>query len=468
MLEVSIWNVLNPRMDKHLLWGNDIMKKYAFKGQKKKYTLQQIVQKALSQKRGDSSGITIYKQGKITKQDRNVTKQYPYIFIHSQDGTESTMWQGSTEQFFERNFPAVLQGTPQQFTELSLSQLDRLAKKQQTELMPPGQMPQRKLTKKQQTVANVHINELSDRVAEKIVEVYAVVQKQGIPKKQLSVVKRDIQQFIKDRVSLEDMDGDFITYITGLAKAYFNEHGVTQQADQAYKKVLMNTRTKGKTIEGIYTSLLDNKIIFLREIKYQEPANSAFERLLVDGFIFLILQHPNTPRNVVSAIQDRLRTFIKTRKKYESHLVPYLQDVLVLRALGRKGVADLIKIVLKKDADHMYMLASLIRNPMITGDEITKVFNAASKSVFMKQWIRHIEPVFLEIARNGKTAKAVRDKMMGIELGIDCNMDESMNIRMALASNPNLPKRDLQILEKDPCISVSLVAHKYLKKRFKK
>lgn len=261
---------------------------------------------------------------------------------------------------------------------------------------------------------------------------------------------------------------NFLDYIGGLASAYFKEHRVTQEAEQAYRKTLMNTRTKGKTIEGIYTSLLDNKIIFLKQIKYQEPANSAFERLLVDGFIFLILQHPNTPRAVVSAILDRLRTFIKTRKKYESHLVPYLQDVLTLKALGRKGVAELIKTALAKDADYMYLLTALVRNPMITGDEITKVFNGISSKAVKKQNLMHIEPVFIEIARNGKTSKSIRDKMMGVELGIDCDIDESMNIRMALASNPNLPKKDLQILENDPCVSVALVAHKYLKKRFKR
>ena len=405
----------------------------------------------------------IHKEEVRSRTNTNIKRVEP-------SSTEQTM------EFFERNFP---QGG--QMSKHSIQNFGALAKKQQTELMLPGEIPQRRLTNRQQKVADIHISELSKRLAQKIVDVYAVVQKQGIPKKQFSVIKRDIQQFITDRTfddlgrivfftdSIDKTEKQtFLDYIGKLAQAFFNEHRVTQQADQAYKKVLMNTRTKGKTIEGIYTSLLDNKIIFLRAIEYQEPANSAFERLLVDGFIFLILQHPNTPRSVVSAVLDRLRTFIKTRKKYESHIVPYLLDVLKLKSLGRKGVAELIKTALSKDADYMYLLTALIRNPMITGDEITKVFNGISSKAVKKQNLIHIEPVFIEIARNGKTAKSIRDKMMGVELGIDCDIDESMNIRMALASNPNLPKRDLQVLENDPCVSVALVARKYLKKRFKR
>jgi hypothetical protein len=74
----------------------------------------------------------------------------------------------------------------------------------------------------------------------------------------------------------------------------------------------------------------------------------------------------------------------------------------------------------------------------------------------------------ISLARNGKLSKSIRDKIMGVDLGMDCKSDESMNIRMALASNPNLPKKDLQVLAEDPCVSVALIANHYLKERFKR
>lgn len=70
-------------------------KRYRFAKQKTKYTLKEIVKKATSQKqkRGDSSGISIFKDGSLTEDDFSITKKYPYIFISSQDMSESTMWQ---------------------------------------------------------------------------------------------------------------------------------------------------------------------------------------------------------------------------------------------------------------------------------------------------------------------------------------------------------------------------------------
>jgi hypothetical protein len=48
----------------------------------------------------------------------------------------------------------------------------------------------------------------------------------------------------------------------------------------------------------------------------------------------------------------------------------------------------------------------------------------------------------------------------------DCEGDREA-VRLALALNPSLPKRDLLVLGKDDCVSVALVARSQLKKRFK-
>jgi hypothetical protein len=74
----------------------DNLKLYRFDQQKTFYTLEEIIEKAKKQKRGNSSGILVWKDGHITLGNREITKKYPYIKIYSQDGLESTMWPDRT------------------------------------------------------------------------------------------------------------------------------------------------------------------------------------------------------------------------------------------------------------------------------------------------------------------------------------------------------------------------------------
>ena len=85
-IDLSNWEAIRQRQ-----WRQNQLKRYRFANQKTKYGLAEIVKKAISQKRGDSSGITIVKDGSLTSTDWAITKKYPYIFIWSQDMNESTM-----------------------------------------------------------------------------------------------------------------------------------------------------------------------------------------------------------------------------------------------------------------------------------------------------------------------------------------------------------------------------------------
>lgn len=79
------------------------IKKYRFSGKSRKYTLAEILKKATTQKRGDSSGISIIKDGELERQDFQTTKKHPYIFIWTQDCEDSTMWsQEQKEQVMKK------------------------------------------------------------------------------------------------------------------------------------------------------------------------------------------------------------------------------------------------------------------------------------------------------------------------------------------------------------------------------
>ena len=320
----------------------------------------------------------------------------------------------------------------------------------QAELAPIGTTSVVPMTQAQKRKAK----QVADQTAKEMLSLYTAYEKQGFPKKQVNAISKQVYEFIEQNNGRVDMDK--------IGEAFLSQHQTN------FKQLLNNSRTKGKTLSDIYEVLWDNGTKFLKAHDIKDYERETFQRMLIDGYVYLLLRHPSTPRATKIALVDRLRKFIRDQDKYDSMLVPYFYEVLLLKDLGRQGVADLIKDVSNLSIDHIYMLQPLIDNPMCTGDELTKVFNAISKmTVKQKSHIRLIEPVMVSLARNGKLDKSIRDKMMGVDLGMDCKSDESMNIRMALASNPNLPKKDLQVLAGDPCVSVALMALHYLKERFK-
>lgn len=324
-------------------------------------------------------------------------------------------------------------------------------RRRRAELAPIGTTSVAPMTQAQKRKAK----QVADQTAKQMLSLYTAYEKQGFPKKQVNAISKQVYDFIEQNRGRVDLDK--------IGEAFLSQHQTN------FKQLLNNSRTKGKTLANVYEVLWDKGTKFLKAHNIKDYERQTFQRMLIDGYVYLLLRHPNTPRNTKIALVDRLRKFVRGQDRYNSMLVPYLIDVLFLKDLGRSGVADLIKDVSKLSIDHVYMLKPLVDNLMCTGDELTKVFNAVSKmSVKQKRHIGLIEPVMISLARNGKLSKSIRDKIMGVDLGMDCKSDESMNIRMALASNPNLPKKDLQVLAEDPCVSVALIANHYLKERFKR
>ena len=255
-----------------------------------------------------------------------------------------------------------------------------------------------------------------------------------------------------------------------------------QNFGDLYKQALINTRTKSSTINQIYTNLMG-------DLGKKAQVN-FFLAALIRGYIELFLQHPNTPTNVINSIIEDFKGVLKDKdgifgsssyKKrsdvskgeiFQTIYVPHLQKILVLPRLGRKGVDAIIKLV-NPTAEYAFMFECLARNPITTGDQLTKMFNKLVKAVSQQQnplrkTLASSLSAFSAIASNGKLEKGIRDKLMGVELGVDCTQDDNDKIRIALASNPNLPKKDLQTLSNDPCVSVAVIARHFLKRRFKR
>jgi hypothetical protein len=338
-----------------------------------------------------------------------------------------------------------------------------------------------------------HVKKIMKEVSEQAAEAYLMrttfFEKEGLPRKSINEVKTfymDILQNTADRIlnhprytsdpvfrkQAFKKDQIRVKFIKDLEQVFQRQFG-------NFKKILYNTRTKGKTIADIYTVKKAEIATHIGKIPKAQVQTRTFGRLLIDGFIPLFLSHPNTPTAVINSIMEDFKAFLQNnttggpydqrRRNIDDFLVPYMMEVLTLPKLGRKGVDDVIRALSKKmTPKNAWIFESLADNPITTGDQLTKMFDILGKVIPQnRQSLNYLEPAFSKIARNGKLSKSIRDKMIGIDLGIDCNPDESMNIRVALASNPNLPKKDLQTLANDPCMSVAVVARHYLKRRFK-
>ena len=119
------------------------------------------------------------------------------------------------------------------------------------------------------------------------------------------------------------------------------------------------------------------------------------------------------------------------------------------------------------------ILPALIQNERVTGAQLKRI-QPHNKIDLNQDWRK---PILVALAKNRKLPKEIRDELMkfGVErhfVAVDsmCRPESLMAtknaIRMALAQNPSLPKKDLLLLAQDPCVSVAVVAQGMLKRRF--
>ena len=110
----------------------------------------------------------------------------------------------------------------------------------------------------------------------------------------------------------------------------------------------------------------------------------------------------------------------------------------------------------------------------------------------VKEYLAVFESEILPaLARNGKLPSSIRTKLLqygsdrmlwyrstlpsfppdmeweGVKFQKQWTDNNREAVRLALALNPSLPKRDLLVLAKDDCVSVALIARSQLRKRFK-